>query len=324
MADKKELPLALLEVLKKNTDEDHVLSTKNLTSILESEYDLTLERRTLYANVELLKQYGHKISTWQENGKGYYLEEHQFTKPEVFLLCNAVHSSNFISAKESKQIIDKLLATLSTAQSHEYTDRVYMPKTGKSSHNLLLENIAVISSAIEKRRPIRFTYLHYNEQKKLVARREKPYEVEPRFIVYRDSRAYLISTSDHHEGFAHYRIDRMTNIGIVEDRKVPSLSNDLDAYEYARNMYYMFNDEPVNAVIRCEKRVLDHVIDTFGTDCRILPEDENHFTLHVKGSSSGLLLFAQQYLDAAEIVEPAELRQQMTQILSDSLKRYKK
>ena len=182
----------------------------------------------------------------------------------------------------------------------------------------------MISSAIEKRRPIRFTYLHYNEQKKLVARREKPYEVEPRFIVYRDSRAYLIATSDHHEGFAHYRIDRMTGTGIAEDRKIPPLSKDLDAYEYARNMYYMFNDEQVNAVIRCEKRVLDHVIDTFGTDCRILPEDENHFTLNVKGSASGLLLFAQQYLDAAEILEPTDLRQQMVQLLNNSMKQYKK
>ena len=324
MADKKELPLALLEVLKKKTDEDHILSTKSLTSILESEYDLTLERRTLYANVELLKQYGHKISTWQENGKGYYMEEHQFTKSEVFLLCNAIHSSNFISSKESKQIIGKLLATLSNAQSHEYTDRVYMPKTGKSDHERLLDNIAVISSAIEKRRPIRFAYLHYNEQKKLVARRQKPYEVEPRFIVYRDSRAYLISTSDHHEGFAHYRIDRMDSTEILNDRKIPPLSKNLDAYEYARNMYYMFNDEQVNAVIRCEKRVLDHVIDTFGTDCRILPDDENHFTLHVKGSSAGLLLFAQQYLDAAEILEPSQLRQQMVQNLNASLKQYRK
>ena len=71
MADKKELPLALLEVLKEYTDEAHILSAKELTRILEEQYDLTLERRTLYANIELLRKYGFHISTWQENGYGY-------------------------------------------------------------------------------------------------------------------------------------------------------------------------------------------------------------------------------------------------------------
>ena len=74
MADnKKELPLALLEILRESTDENNILSTKELTTLLEKRYDLTLERRTLYANIELLKKYGSKISTWQENYTGYYV-----------------------------------------------------------------------------------------------------------------------------------------------------------------------------------------------------------------------------------------------------------
>ncbi len=323
MADKKEIPFALLETLREYTDEDHILSTKEIIMLLEENYGLELERRTLYANVDMLKDFGYMISTWQENGYGYYMEKHQFDKSEVLLLCNAIHSSNFISAKESKQIIDKLLATLSNAQKAEYTDKVYMPKTGKINNDVLLENIAVISAAIEERHPIRFTYLHYNEQKKLVARRSEPYEIQPRFIVYHDSRAYVISTSDHHEGFAHYRMDRIKDIEIITNKKVPSLKKSLDAYEYSKNKYYMFNDEQVNAVFRCDKSALDHIIDIFGTDCRILPDDDEHFTLHVTGSFSGLLLFAQQYLDKVEVLEPASLRQEMVTLLNKSFKRYK-
>ena len=42
MADKKELPLAMARVLVEYTDEDHWLSTKELTKILEDEYGLVV------------------------------------------------------------------------------------------------------------------------------------------------------------------------------------------------------------------------------------------------------------------------------------------
>ena len=77
MADKKELPLALLEILESSTDKDHILSASQIRKKLESKYGLTLERRTLYSNIELLEKYGHKISSWRDNSEGYYLEERQ-------------------------------------------------------------------------------------------------------------------------------------------------------------------------------------------------------------------------------------------------------
>ena len=324
MADKKDIPFALLDILKRYTDEEHILSGKEILSLLENEYDLTLERRTLYANVEVLKKFGHKISTWQENGYGYYLEEHEFRKSEILLLCNAIHSSHFISAKESSQLIHKLLSSLSMHQRKEYTDRVYLPRRGKTSNTALMNSISIVSQAIRDRHPVAFTYLQYSERKELIPRREKPYVVEPRYIVFQDSRAYVIATSDHHEGFANYRLDRIADISIVQDEKVPTLPKDMDAYEYAKNMYYMFNDEQLSAVIRCQKRVLDHVIDIFGTDCIIHPSDRDHFDVHIRGSRQGIILFAQQYLDAAEILEPSSLRQEMKDLLSLALRSYRR
>ena len=323
MADKKDIPFALLEVLKEYTDEEHILSRREIIHRMEENYGLELERRTLYAGLDLLRKYGYRISTWQENGYGYYMEEHQFSKSEVFLLCNAIHSSHFISAKESKVLIDKLLATLSKAQKQEYTDQVYLPNRAKTRNSDLLKNIYELSNAIRDRHPVSFTYLQYNENKELEPRREKPYEIEPRYIVFQDSRAYVIATSDHHEGFANYRIDRIRDLSILEDRKTNVLPDDLDAYAYAKNMYYMFNDAQTAAVIRCQRRILDHVIDIFGTDCIIRPADSEHFDVHITGSEQGILLFAQQYLDAAEIIEPASLRQRMAQVISAAAKQYK-
>ena len=119
MADKKELPLALLEILTKYTDDDHYLSTKELTERLEDEYGMTCERRTIYANINLLKEYGHKISTWQENGFGYYLIEHQFFPEEVEDICKAIKDAGSLSAKQNKILFQKLLSTFSEYQESE-------------------------------------------------------------------------------------------------------------------------------------------------------------------------------------------------------------
>ena len=127
MEGKKYSILAILEVLKRYSDEDHILTVKEINSHLKNEYDLELERRTLYSNVDLLKQFGYDISDFDDNGKGYYLASRQFDKGEILLLCNAIHASHFISSRQSDDLIRKLLDTQSRYEAKEFSDKVYMP-----------------------------------------------------------------------------------------------------------------------------------------------------------------------------------------------------
>ena len=73
MAIKKHSAFALLDILIKYTDENHLLTAREIINILEKQYDLTIERRTLYSNIEILEQAGYKISKYEDNGKGYFL-----------------------------------------------------------------------------------------------------------------------------------------------------------------------------------------------------------------------------------------------------------
>ncbi len=321
MGDKKEIPLALLNILIRHTDENHILTTSQIIEKMAQIHDVTLERRTLYANIELLKKYGYQISDWHDNGAGYYLSRHQFSRSEVVLLCNAVHASHFISSSESNTIIRKLLETQSVYDQHSFRDSVYMPNPKKTDNRTLLRNMDILSAAIEERHAVQFTYLHYNNRKKLEPRREKPYTVEPRFFVFMDTRAYVVVTSDHHEGYGHYRIDRMKNVQITDTSFAP-LRSPMDAYQYASGKFYMYTGETVSASFRCRRSVLDHMIDLFGTDLIIIPVDEEHFDMHVRGSADGLLLLAQQFLDSVTVLEPEELREKVRERIRNSLKEY--
>lgn len=129
MADKKSLPFAILKILTEYTDESHLLSTTEIKTILEKEYGLQLERRTLYATVELLKQFGYKIGTWHENGIGYYLKEHQFSLIEAFFLCDEIQQCNSLTMKRKKMLKNKILSTLSKYQVKEYMEESAALKT---------------------------------------------------------------------------------------------------------------------------------------------------------------------------------------------------
>ncbi len=322
MAEKKQSNMLLLDILKKYSDENHILSTKDLQRLLEAQYGVSLERRTIYSNLEILRQAGYKISDVADNGKGYFLEERQFDKGEVLLLCNAIHASHFISQKQSKKLIDTLLETQSKYDAKEFTDKVYMPNPQKTSNKELMYNVEIVSQAIKENRMLGFMYLKYSKDKKLVERRPEVYAVEPRYIVYSDSKAYMISTSSRHEGFTHYRLDKMSKAMII-DEKVRPLPKSVDAYEYARNKLFMYSGDMERVSFRCHERIMDQMIDIFGPEINTFSDASEYFILNVKTSRTGALYLAQQFLEYIELLEPTSLREEFKDHLKDATKKYR-
>ena len=322
MAEKKQSNLLVLEILRENSDENHILSVKDIQSLLETRYGVKLERRAIYSNFEILAQAGYEISDYKDNGKGYYLVSRQFDKGEVLLLCNAIHASHFISEKQSNKLIKTLLATQSRYDQKDFTDKVYMPNPQKTSNRELMYNVEIVSEAIREKKMLQFSYLKYGKDKKLETRRPEPYIVEPRYIVYADSRAYMIVTSPNHEGYIHYRLDKISD-AIMLNKAAKRLPKDIDAYEYARNKLFMYSGNMEAITYRCHEKILDQMIDIFGSEANIIFDDGEYFSLSIKASETGALYLAQQFMEYIEIVSPQTLREQFKENLNKALKKYK-
>ena len=117
MADtKKDIPFALLEILTDCTDEDHRLSTREITELLADRYGLEAERRTIYSNIDLLRKYGYNIDGWEKGKGGDCLLKHQFSPKEVCVLTDLIQTSDQLNRREKKQLKDKLLETMSKYQ----------------------------------------------------------------------------------------------------------------------------------------------------------------------------------------------------------------
>ena len=322
MPEKKHSPFCVLEILMNDTDENHILSAKELQSHLYNQYDLDIERRTLYSNIDILKQAGFSISDYEDNQKGYFID-HPFDEAEILLLCNAIHASHFISKKQSDRLIQKLLKNLSKHQAKLFKQNVYLPNDRKTNNQELLYNISLLSEAIREKKGITFQYMHYSQDKVLTPN-DKTYTMDPRYIVYAETRPYVICTArkDNQLKFYHFRIDRISRLTLSEESSEP-LPRDMDAYEYAKNKLFMYGGETTPVRFLCEYRLLDQILDLLGTDLPITKYDQNHFTFRFSTSEKGAKFLAQQFLDGLQILEPESLKKEFEQSLKQSLKTYK-
>ena len=322
MEEKKKTLFALLNVLKEYSDEQHPLSVKQIQDHIKREYGVSLDRRTFYRHIETLNDFKYDISPYSENGKGYYLREREFEKSEVLLLCNAIHSSYLIPKKISKELIDKLLKTQSKFTESEFKNSVYIENTNKKDNKQFLLNIEQLSEAITNRKVITFNYTMYDFNKKLVNKRDELYTFSPHYLIYKDEKPYVIGFTSSHNNLSHYRVDRMANI-TVTDAKITNTIPGKDPYEYAKTKLFMYGGEDYKVILKCNNKILDHMIDLFGINVSIRKIENNQFILTTKSSLQGIVYLGLQYLDELEVIEPLEARKEIYNIIKNNTKKYR-
>ena len=78
--------LKLLELLRKDSDEQNPITTSVLCGRLE-EMGIVCDRRTLSKDIALLNEHGYEImSTTVGHEKGYYIDDRGFSVPELKIL----------------------------------------------------------------------------------------------------------------------------------------------------------------------------------------------------------------------------------------------
>ena len=126
--------LCVYEILKMYTDENHILSAEKIREKLKTVYDVDMERRAIYRNIDALRSMGIDIEGYQENREGYYLIDREFELSEIRLLCDAVAASDMIKEETGKKIIRKLINTQSIFQGRMLQKTVFVKSEKKISN----------------------------------------------------------------------------------------------------------------------------------------------------------------------------------------------
>ena len=121
--------LALLQILIKETDENHKLTTNQLIEKL-SEQGVYAHRNTIPSDIEKLRNAGYDIICDKSTQNKYFMGSRGMELSEIKMLCDAVNAAQFISEEKSFQLIDKLFSPLSDYQKEEIRNLIQQPSEG--------------------------------------------------------------------------------------------------------------------------------------------------------------------------------------------------
>ena len=104
-----------MKILLDKTDEKNPLTINQIITELET-YGVKAERKSIYTDFEVLRQFGLEIEVMRSKTTGYYVANRQFALPDVKLLVEAVQSADFITEEKSEELINKIILLINAEQ----------------------------------------------------------------------------------------------------------------------------------------------------------------------------------------------------------------
>ena len=271
--------LYLLKILWEESQEQHPIPMAGIIQRLES-YEISAERKSVYSDIEYLKEFGLDIVFNPERKSGgYYLASRDFELPELKMLVDMVQASQFLSEKKSRELIKKLERLTDTYDAASLQRNVYVAGRPKSSNESVYYAVDAIHEAIGKNRGIKFQYQKYDGRNGLFLRNNgKIYEVSPYYLVWNHENYYLIAVDENLGEIRHYRVDRMKNIHIGSgSRKGEDLFQGFDLTDYTNAAFGMFGGVAQKVKLVCTNNIAGVIIDRFGEKISLRRYDEEHF-----------------------------------------------
>ena len=278
MYDSRVRLLLLREYFLQNTDERHTVTTRELIAHLELR-GIPCDRRALYADISLLCQNGLDIRTRRRKANEYYLAGRLFEREELRLLTDMVRASRALSQERMASLIERLLSLTSRHEATQFRRQRAFCAPHQAQGERAFYNAAAIQSAIENGRKLSFVYCSILAKHMLLPRRGgEAYIVNPCMLAYAEDHYYLVADHPAHEGFAHYRLDKMTNVCVLEEAAAPADSG-FDAAAYAKTVFSMTPAEQRWVRLSFDQQLIGAVLDRVGSDVPMETLDGNTYAI---------------------------------------------
>ena len=279
----------ILDYLQRNSHRAHPVRATELQAMLRQQHDIECDRKTIYSDIEALKEYGVDIVSLSGKGGGYYIGSRNFELPELKLLIDAVQSSRFLTEKKSRELIEKLCNQCSVYDARLMRRDVVVSGRVKSMNETIYYNVDTIQDAIAENRQISFRYFDFDLDRQRVYR-NRDYQASPYGLCQDNENCYLLALSPRH-GITSYRVDRMSDITLTGEKRMPCPElTGKKLTDYANRLFGMYSGDTVAVKLRFHRDLSNVVIDRFGKDTMLIPDGDDHFVFTVQVAVSPLFL----------------------------------
>ena len=127
--------------------------------------------------------------------------------------------------RQAKKLITKL-ESLSNIYFKSRSQYIYPLPVDRTDNKQVFYNISILDEAIRKKQKVLFEYAEYHTDKKIhLKKREdgsvREYVVTPYQMAAQEGKYYLICNYDKYDDISNYRVDRIRNIQILEEKGKP-------------------------------------------------------------------------------------------------------
>ena len=306
---KKLLILRILEILTEYSDCEHKLRQGDIMNLLRLNYGIECERKAVARNVEYLQDAGYDIVS---DKSGTYLAERKYEVGELRLLIDSVLANRNVCKSHTKELVAKL-AKEGGKYFKNYTKHVInLDDWQKQENKEYFYNIELLCEAIEKKKQVLFFYNTYGIDKKLHHRKEKKRLVNPYQLLLKNGFYYLICNYDKHENGIYCRVDKITEIEILETpakqySQVQGFENGLNIGRIANRLPYMFDDKAEEIVFESRNSaddMINNVMDWFGRDVKIEQAENGEIRFSVYASPRAMRFWVLQFGKYVKVLQP--------------------
>ena len=299
--------LYLIKIFTEDTDDQHALTLPQIAEKQDA-YGISAERKTLYQDFELLRDFGFDIIGQQARRNFYYhMGNRRFELPELKLLVDSVQSAKFITDKKSNTLIKKLEGMVSKYEARKLQRQVIISGRIKAMNESIYYNVDKLHEAIGTDRQIRFKYFRWNIKKEMELRKDGAwYQVSPWALMWDDENYYLVGYDAEDGKIKHYRVDKMWRISVADrKREGKEQFRAFNMPRYTKSLFGMFGGEEVKVTLEAENGMVGILLDRFGKDIPVKPVDADHFrTSVVVAVSSQFLGWIMALGDGVKIIGP--------------------
>ena len=274
----------LYKIFREESDKTHPLTMPQIVEKLAS-YGVDSDRKALYDDIEVLNLFGINIEKKRVGSYTYYYATNRpFELAEMKILVDAVQASKFISEKETKVLIQKLLYLVCESDARLLERDVHVPGRIKNMAESVYRTVDVIYHAMNEDQQLRFHYFRWDIHGNRELKRDGEYYiVSPWNLIYDDEKYYLVAYDPIHKEIRHYRVDKMMDAEVVDKkRKGITKFRQQSKSKYTQQHFRMYGGDLQTVTLLCENEMSNVIVDQFGHNVKMIPVDDGHFTVDVE------------------------------------------
>lgn len=267
--------LLIADYFKDNTDENHTVTTPKLIEYLAAN-GIKAERKSIYDDIETLREYGMDIVRGPGVKSGYFLGSRDFELAEVKLMVDLVQSSKFITSRKSRELISKLQKLVGKHDASKLQRQVVVADRNKASNENIYYSVDVIHEAIASNARIKYHYFEWDINKQRHLRKNGQfYEVSPWLLTWEDENYYLLGYDGEAGMIKYYRVDKMLNIELTnKKRQGREEFEQIDVAAFSKKTFGMFAGEERTVRLIVDSYLAGAMIDRFGQDVALRKIDD--------------------------------------------------